>query len=47
MAESYHFRDSFARCPDLLVQEFRSYLADFPRLREAKAASCKGLVIEG
>ena len=27
-----HFRDHFARCPDLLVQEFRNYLADFPRL---------------
>ena len=30
-----YFRDRFARCPDLLVQEFRSYLADFLRLREA------------
>ena len=27
-----HFRDRFARCPDLPLQEFRSYLADFPRL---------------
>ena len=25
-----HFRDRFARCPDLPLQEFRSYLADFP-----------------
>ena len=25
-----HFRDRFARCPDLLLQEFRCYLADFP-----------------
>ena len=28
-----HFRDRFARCPDLPLQEFRSYLADFPRKR--------------
>ena len=39
-----NFRDRFARCSDLLVQEFRSFLADFPHLQEAKAASCKGLV---
>ena len=26
-----HFCDRFARCPDLPLQEFRSYLADFPR----------------
>ena len=26
-----HFRDRFARCPDLPIREFRSYLADFPR----------------
>ena len=25
-----HFRDRFACCPDLPIQEFRSYLADFP-----------------
>ena len=25
-----HFRDRFARCPDLPIREFRSYLADFP-----------------
>ena len=41
-----HFRDCFARCPDLPVQEFRSYLADLPCLREAEAASCEGLVTE-
>ena len=41
-----HFRDRFARCPDLLVQEFRNYLADFPRLGAAEAASCEGLVTE-
>ena len=39
-----HFRDRFARCPDFLVQEFRSYLANYPRFREAEAASCEGLV---
>ena len=26
-----HFRDRFARCTDLPLREFRSYLADFPR----------------
>ena len=41
-----HFRDRFARCPDLPIQEFRSYLADFPRLRVAEAASCEGVVTE-
>ena len=41
-----HFPYHFARCPDLPVQEFRSYLADFPRLREGEAASCEGLVTE-
>ena len=25
-----HFRDRFARCTDLPLREFRSYLADFP-----------------
>ena len=37
-----HFRDHFARCPDLPLQEFRCYLADFLRLSEAEAASCEG-----
>ena len=41
-----HFRDCFARCPDLPLQEFCSYLADFPRLGAAEAASCKGVVTE-
>ena len=39
-----HFRDRFARCPDLPIREFRSYLADLPRLRVAEAASCEGVV---
>ena len=41
-----HFRDRFARCPDLPIREFRSYLADFPRLGVAEAASCEGVVTE-
>ena len=41
-----HFRDRFARCTDLPLQEFRSYLADFPRLGVAEAASCEGVVTE-
>ena len=41
-----HFRGRFTRCPDLQAQEFRDYLADFPRLGEAEAASCEGAVTE-
>ena len=41
-----HFRDRFASCPDLPLQEFRSYLADFPRLGAAEAASYEGVVTE-
>ena len=41
-----HFRDCFAHCPDLQVQEFRNYLADFLCLEEVEAASCKGMVTE-
>ena len=41
-----HFRDRFARCPDLSVQEFRRYLANFTRLQEAEAISDEGLVTE-
>ena len=41
-----HFRDRFARCPNLPLQEFRSYLADFPGLGAAEAASCEGVVTE-
>ena len=36
-----HFCDRFARCPDLPIQEFRSYFADFSRLQEAEAVSCE------
>ena len=31
-----HFRDRFARCPDLPLQEFRRYLANFPVSRRLK-----------
>ena len=41
-----HFRDGFARCTDLLLRKFRSYLADFPHLEVAEAASCESVVIE-
>ena len=41
-----HFRDRFARCTDLPLREFRSYLADFPRLGAAEAASCEAVVTE-
>ena len=41
-----HFRDHFARCADLLFREFCSYLADFPCLGVAEAASCEGVVTE-
>ena len=41
-----HFRDRFSRCPDLPLQEFRSYLADFSRLGAAEAASCQDVVTE-
>ena len=41
-----HFRDRFARCTDLPLREFRSYLADFPRPGVAEAASCEGVDTE-
>ena len=41
-----HFRDRFTRCTDLPLLEFRSYLADFPCLGAAEAASCEGVVTE-
>ena len=41
-----HFHDRFARSLDLWLQEFRSYLTDFPCLGAAEAASCEGVVTE-
>ena len=41
-----HFSNCFAHCPDLPVQEFCSYLADFPRLWEAEVASCEAVITE-
>ena len=41
-----HCRDRFASCPDLPLQKFRSYLADFPRLAAAESACCEGVIIE-
>ena len=41
-----HFRDRFTRCPDLPLQECRSYLADFPRVGAVVAASCECVITE-
>ena len=41
-----HFRDRFAHCPDLPLQEFHNYLANFPCLGAAELTSCKGLITE-
>ena len=41
-----HFRGHCTHCPDLQVQVFRNYLADFPCLGEAETASCEGVVTE-
>ena len=41
-----HFRDRFAHLPNLPIQEFRSYFADFPRLQEVEEASYEGLITE-
>ena len=38
------FRDRFAHCTDLPLQEFRSYLADFSRRGAAEATCCEGVV---
>ena len=48
MCEAFraHLRDRFTCCPDLPVQEFPSFLTDFPPLREAEAACCEGVAIE-
>ena len=36
-----HFRDRFARCTDLPLREFRSYLADFPALGRLKRLAAR------
>ena len=41
-----HFLGRFARCPDLLLQEVRSYLGNFPRHGAAEAAGCEGVITE-
>ena len=41
-----HFCDCFACCLYLRVQEFRSYLTDFPHLQMVEVAICEGLVTE-
>ena len=40
------FRAHFARSPDLPLQGFCSYLADFPGLEAAEAVSCEGVITE-
>ena len=37
------FRYRFARCPDLPLQKFYSYLADHPRLETAETAGFEGV----
>ena len=41
-----YFHDRFACCPYLLLQEFCSYLTNFPLLGAAEAASCEGVITE-
>ena len=41
-----YFHDRSTRYPDLPLPEFCSYLADFPRLEAAEAASCEGVITE-
>ena len=41
-----HFRNRFVPSPDLPLQEFHGYLADFPRLWTVKAVGCEGVVTE-
>ena len=41
-----HFRDRFARCPDLPPLEFHSNFADFSCLGAAEAAGCEVVVTE-
>ncbi len=48
MGEAFrrHFESRFTKEP-VLREEFRSYLADFPRLSPTEAASCEGQITEG
>ena len=41
-----HFQNFFVRLPDLPVEEFSDYLADFLQLHVAKAASCMRIVTD-
>ena len=41
-----HLQKRFTKKPSLCEQEFRSYLADFPRLGSVEAASCEGEIRE-
>ena len=41
-----HFRDRYARYPDLPLQEFRSYSGAFPHFGAEEADSCEGMVTE-
>ena len=41
-----HFCNRFVRYPDLPLQKFCSYLADFPCFRATEAAGCEGVVTE-
>ena len=45
-AERVSFYRQFTRCPDLPVQVFRNYLADFLCLREMEPVSCECMVTE-
>ena len=43
---AYQPHDCFARCPDLPLHEFRSYLPDLPHLRKVEAAHREGMITE-
>lgn len=42
-----HFRNRFTKELGLCGDEFRSYLADVPRLSSTEAAGCEGEITEG
>ena len=48
MCEAFrrHFENRFTKEPGLRTDEFRSYLADFPRLSPTEAAGCEGEITE-